>query len=620
MKKSSPLFLAVLLAPSMAAAEIIMNDNWIDGDRFNTESPDNPEELDADWWSSSSSSGNSVFVETDQMTLVSGTAGRGIHATFDAQTLEVGDVLVVTFTFTTPATVGTDRSGAFKVALNALNNPGLESDLLSSSTEPNPLYTSLPGYMLEFDVNKADATDDTGIRKHIVPNASGRYLSTTSEWTSLGSSADADYTILPNTEYVGVMSLTRTNEDSMQIFGSLSQDDVRLDSFTATDNSGIANNIGMLGFWSNSNTFGTANGAGEPDSGIIFSNVTVEVNPEVDIKVGVNDSFADGDRASTEANDAAWWSSNSTGGGSVEATVGELGLVTGTSGRGMHATFNPEILEIGETLVATMTFETPATVGTNRGGGLKFALMDFNNPALAADLLSSSAAGSENPLYMNLPGYMIDFDVNTGETADVSIREHITPNTTGRFLGTSSEWTSMGSSGNAGYAFEASTEYTVVMSIKRTGEDSADLFGSLSKGAILLDSYSASDASGIANNIGMLGVWANSNTFGSSNLAGVVDNGLTFTNVNVGVIEVPVEPEPVGPEITSIVRDSGAGTVTIQWNAEIGSTYFIFGSDNLESIEEELSDTTATSTTETFTETGVTATHRFYRVVQLIEE
>ncbi|MEJ6569375.1 MAG: hypothetical protein QNL80_10950 [Akkermansiaceae bacterium] len=619
MKKSFPLCLAALLAPSIATAQIIVNDNWLDADRFNTDSPD---ELDADWWSSSNSSGNSVEAEAESLGLISGGSGRGIHATFDPQTLEIGDKLVATFTFTTPATVGVDRSGAFKIALMDLNNAGLTADLDSISDTPNPLYTSLPGYMLEFDVNLATAADDTGIRKHDVPNTSGRFLSTTTEWTSLGSSADADYSILANTEYVGVISLIRTGEDSMQIFGSLSQDGVRLDSYTATDASGIANNIGMLGFWANSSTFGSNTSFADPDNGISFSNVTVELNPVVNILVGIDDSFADGDRAATEARDAAWWSSNSTGGNSIEAAPGELGLVTGAdSGRGIHATFTPQTLEIGETLVATTTFTTPATVGTNKSGALRFALMEFNDPGLAADLSSSSS--TVNPLYANLPGYMADFDINqTGTNLgkdDVTLREHDAPNTAGRFLGTtSSGWTSMGNSGDAGYAFEADTEYVVVVSALRTGDESMEITASLSKGGVPLDSYTASDNVGIPSNFGMLGIWANSGAFGTSNMIGDPDNGITLTNVEIGVIQLPVEPVDPGPQITSIVRDVEAGTVTIEWNAKIGTDYFIFASDDLTSFEDEVTDVNATTATESFTETGVTADRRFYRVVEVV--
>ncbi|MDB4354162.1 hypothetical protein N9Z02_02550 [Akkermansiaceae bacterium] len=615
MKKFFPLYLAALVSPT--TAQVIVDDRWADGDRLKTETEG---ELDADWWSSSSTSGNSVEVETGALGLVSGGSGRGIHGTFTPQTLEIGDTLVVTFTFTTSATVGTSKSGAFKIALMDFNNASLAGDLYSISGDPNPLYTDLPGYYVDFDVNMLDESDDTGVRKHNTPNTSGRFLSTSGEWASLGSSANADYSILANTEYVGEITLTRTNEDSMQIFGSLSLDGVRLDSFTATDASGIANNIGMLGFWANSSTFGSTNFSGDPDNGITFSNVKIEKNPEVNVNLSINDSFADGDRASTEAADASWWSSNSTTGNSVEVSLGEMGLVSGTAGRGIHGTFAPQILEIGETLVSTLTFTTPATVATGKGSALRFAVMDFNNPGLAADLLSSSTPGNENPLYQNLPGYMIDFDVNTGATADTTIREHNSPNTTGRFLGTTGEWSSMGSSGDAGYAFEANTEYTVEITATRTGDDSLEIFSSLSKGAILLDSYTASDSSGIANNFGMLGVWVNSNTFGSSSDSENPDNGITFSNVSVGKVVPPVEPQDPPVEITSFVRDDEAQTVTIEWVAEVGTTYFVFGSNDLTSFEDELDDRPATTTTGSFTEMGVTADKRFYRVVPVAEE
>ena len=49
-----------------------------------------------------------------------------------------------------------------------------------------------------------------------------------------------------------------------------------LASHTETDDKGIANNFGMLGFWVNSNTFGSTNAAGDPDNGLTFTNVLIE--------------------------------------------------------------------------------------------------------------------------------------------------------------------------------------------------------------------------------------------------------------------------------------------------------------------------------------------------------
>ncbi len=257
-------------------------------------------------------------------------------------------------------------------------------------------------------------------------------------------------------------------------------------------------------------------------------------------QVIVDDSWADADRANTGPLQADWWSSSSTSGNSVEVYTGQMGLISGTSGRGLHGTFAPQTLGVGESLVATMTFTTPATVGSDKSSAFRFAMMDFNDAGLAADLSSSSS--SVNPLYTNLPGYMVDFDVNTDATADTNMRKHQDPNTTGRFLGTTSEWDSMSSGPDDGYSFAANTEYVVVMSVTRTGADSLDVFGSLSQGASLLSSHTATDASAIANNFGMFGIWVNSNVFGNTTSAGELeDNGITLSNAK---IERLVVPEP----------------------------------------------------------------------------
>jgi hypothetical protein len=243
----------------------------------------------------------------------------------------------------------------------------------------------------------------------------------------------------------------------------------------------------------------------------------------------VDDSWSDGDRGMTGLLDANWWTSSSSSG--IEVSVGSLGLVTGTSGRGIHGTFAPQTLGIGDTITVTYKFTTPATVGSG-STAFRVALMDFNNAGLAADLSASSSTAQ--PLYIGLPGYMSDFDVNTDATADVSIRKHNLTATGGRLLGTTGEWDSLGSSGDAGYSFLPSTNYVGVFSVTRTGADSADIFSSLSlDGGSLLDSHTESDASGIANNFGMFALHANSNIFGSSGTAGEADNGIDLSNVLV---------------------------------------------------------------------------------------
>jgi hypothetical protein len=190
-------------------------------------------------------------------------------------------------------------------------------------------------------------------------------------------------------------------------------------------------------------------------------------------------------------------------------------------------------------LRATFTFRTPATVFQNVASPFRVALADFNNAGLAADLASSSTV--VQPLYVGLPSYMADWDVNTGATADTSIREHNVAATTGRLLGTTAEWTQLSTGPDENYSFAPNTEYVGVFSVTRTGADSMDIFGSLSQGGTLITSHTESDASGIANHFGLLAFWVNSNTFGSSATPGAADNGIDFSNIKV---ELTVIPEP----------------------------------------------------------------------------
>jgi hypothetical protein len=271
MKKRIPFYFAMALAPTMAFSQVIVNDSWSDGNRANTGS------LQADWWSSTSTGNNSVEAGAGSLGLVTGSSGRGLHGTFTPQTLAIGDKLTATFAFRTPATVGTESGGGgFRFAIADFNNAGLAADLQSGSSFVQPLFQNLPSYMVDFDVNRPAVADDTSIRKHGTPEAAGRFMGTTAGWTQLGTSTDIDYAIAPNTDYVAVISLTRTGVDSMDIFGSLSQGSTLLTSHSLTDTSAIVNNLGLLGVWVNSNLMGTSPTIGATDNGIDFSNILIE--------------------------------------------------------------------------------------------------------------------------------------------------------------------------------------------------------------------------------------------------------------------------------------------------------------------------------------------------------
>jgi hypothetical protein len=294
------------------------------------------------------------------------------------------------------------------------------------------------------------------------------------------------------------------------------------------------------------------------------------------VAVIVNDSFADGNRTNTGPLQANWWSSSSSNGNSIAAYPNKLRLISGTAGRGIHGTFAPQTLGIGDTIKATYTFTTPATVGVNRSTAFKAAMMNFNNAGLAGDLEAS--ATYTNTLYVGLPGYMTDFDVNTGVTADVSYRKHDVASPLGSFLLTTSEWINQSSSPDAGYAILPNTNYVGVISVTRTGSDSASVFGSLSQGTNLLHSWTGSDGSAIANNFGMIGFWVNSVTFGSVTNAGEFqDNGITFSNVKVEVLTTSIQP-PAAP-ILSIV--ASGGNAIISWPSSTEASYALQTATNL---------------------------------------
>jgi hypothetical protein len=271
----------------------------------------------------------------------------------------------------------------------------------------------------------------------------------------------------------------------------------------------------------------------------------------------VDDSFTDANRANTGSLQADWWSSTSSSGNSIEVYTGQLGLVTGTSGRGNHGTFASQPLAVGDALIATLTFTTPATVGDNKSAALRFGLFDTTGhlPGLEADLSASSSSPNTN--YNNLNGYMMDLDVVTG-SENLTLRERDNPDS-GRLLATTDDYASLGSGGNS-YTFLANTTYTVEMSVTRQAVDEVQMMGSLYQGAILLSTHTESDTSATATEFGMLGMHANSSTFGSTTTHGPFeDNGITFSNIKVE----RVTTAPAAPPTLDINRSDG--NVVLSW-------------------------------------------------------
>ena len=262
---------ACLLMPVMLSGQtqILVNDSWADAGRNNGADP-----TDTDWWYSTGST--AIEVGPNFLGLVSGGSGRGIHGTFASQSLNFGDTLKATYTFATPATVGTAQSAAFRIGFfDTTGKPGLAADITASSGSPNAIYNNLFGYMMDFDIRTG--TENIGFRER-TNSSSGQLLSTTVDYSVLASGGSS-YSISSNTTYTGEFSITRNQDGSLSFTGSLFQGATQLSTFTTSDASASTTSFGMLAFQANSSTFGSVNTVNTPDNGIDFSNIRIELIP-----------------------------------------------------------------------------------------------------------------------------------------------------------------------------------------------------------------------------------------------------------------------------------------------------------------------------------------------------
>jgi len=258
-------FLAMSSADAQVTLEVV-NDSFADG--ISALAPDQLQ-----WATTSSTAGLDLDQAPGPVDFASGDSGRGIHAIFPAQTLEeLGDVLTVTFQYTTPTTIRYDggtngvtgsgsqstsedfRWGLFDTgpAAGILDPnldptmPALPVDFLgpinASSSAPNPALEVIPGIVGEIDNINGPGTD-LGLRTHNVNSdlgfsfPSGRLFGTTNGFDFLAGGVDDIIVLLPNSEYVGSLSLEYTDASltSLEItVGMEALDGSFNDSFTRT--------------------------------------------------------------------------------------------------------------------------------------------------------------------------------------------------------------------------------------------------------------------------------------------------------------------------------------------------------------------------------------------------
>ena len=259
----------------------------------------------------------------------------------------------------------------------------------------------------------------------------------------------------------------------------------------------------------------------------------------------VNDNFADGDRSDTgtEAAEADWFGSSNAN--AIESNAGSVGLVSGSSGRQIHAIFDTISLNnVGDHLCLSLTFQTPATVSAG-SDDLRFGIFDHaGRGAVGGALFQDTSYSTTNPNadYSGLEGYFSEFDVESSDPAsDYEIRRS-NPSTSGRLLATTGGFTSLpGSSGpDVGYAFVADTEYTITYEILHNAAGGLDI----TVGGLGGSDLTLTDAAPGTFDFNMIGLGASTDAFGTSNTVGDADNGIDITNLTIVSKLVTAIPEP----------------------------------------------------------------------------
>ena len=290
---------------------------------------------------------------------------------------------------------------------------------------------------------------------------------------------------------------------------------------------------------------------------------------QIHATVLLDDTFADGTRNNTSLpTDAAWYASN---GGALTAVPGAMTLSMGTSailGVSYFTTnaSSPASLNVGDTLLATITFTFNGVAPLNSSQGFRIGLFDFGANRVSADFSSSSSQGA------NVSGYALfqTMGVAFNNATPMDVRKRTTLTDTS-LLGTSGDWTSLGTGpGDTSLfpGFTSGTQYTLQLSLQRTDVGTMLITATwlnLANGATL--STSETDTGATNFNFDGLGIRPQTAATSSTNIV--------FNEVRVELVPAATPPtistQPQDQSVftsqnaTFTVVASGTGPLSYQW-------------------------------------------------------
>mgnify|MGYP000113328604 CR=1 FL=1 len=273
-----------------ASTSLIFNDSWADGGYT-----DGADANDIAWYGTTGSSAldsNSYTSTVNLLSARSGSSGRGFHGVFASQSIaNTGDKIMVTYSFTTPATV-LEKTSALRVGFFNSNDATAQNSNNDSEGNPravvgDPIHTqsslgstddgwdTVYGEMVDLDANFTGGTSNFGFKSKTSSVATGRLMNSTTGWTSQGSNVDGAYTIAANKSYVGTFSIENKGGDLYDLSASISFEGTEIASETREGKTIAANTFDIIAFNHSSNAFGSTNSGGVADNGIDYTNIQV---------------------------------------------------------------------------------------------------------------------------------------------------------------------------------------------------------------------------------------------------------------------------------------------------------------------------------------------------------
>ena len=270
---------------------------------------------DAQYFSTTSLSQTLEF-SPGSLGFITGSSGRAFHGVFAPQTLSnIGESVALVFDFTTSDSVGTNdvfRYGLFNTGTNPnTSQADFLQNVSSTSFNPNPLLGTFnvinnSGVLLPDNIGPAGFygqidVNPTGVagfetRTHNVNNVntglastpSGRLLATIQGFDQIGFDATPGFTIAPNTDYTGTLSVELVANGLVDITQSISTGGIGNSSTISNVSiADLPSQIGvntttfdLLAFSTTGGAFGSSNAAGTPDNGIDFTNISVNFTGE----------------------------------------------------------------------------------------------------------------------------------------------------------------------------------------------------------------------------------------------------------------------------------------------------------------------------------------------------